>query len=212
MLHAVEDEPCRCVRVMHVLSYPSMKAIRAFIAIKIPESVQAKLQGVQDKLKQADAHVSWVKPANIHLTLKFLGNIEEAQIPALTKSLQESVKTVSPFQLQIGYAGAFPNLRYPRVVWIGVTDDEQDSLRTLQEDLAARLAKLGFKQESGRFKPHLTLGRVRSQKNRSNLLRAVEAIVNIWVGEISVDAIYLIQSELKPSGAEYTDLATIPIV
>lgn len=188
-----------------------MDAIRTFIAIKIPEDIQEKLIGIQEKLKQSEAHVSWVKPGNIHLTLKFLGNIQEGQISKIISSLEESVKTLSPFQLQVGYAGAFPNLRYPRVVWVGVTDDETGSLKTLQKDLNLRLAKLGFKKENGRFNPHLTLGRVRSQKNRSNLLRAVEAIVNIWVGEISVDAVYLIRSELKPTGAEHTDLAKIKL-
>lgn len=188
-----------------------MSMIRAFIAIKITAEIKEKLRGIQEKLKPAEAHVSWVNPENIHLTLQFLGNIEEKRVPRIVSQLQESVKTVSPFQLQIGYAGAFPNLRYPRVIWVGITDDEDGSLKTLQEDISSRLAKMGFTQEGGRFKPHLTLGRVRSQKNRSNLLRAIEAIINIWVGEVRVNAIYLIQSELKPTGAEYTDIAEIPI-
>jgi len=188
-----------------------MSIIRAFIAIKIPTDIHKKLNSIQEKLKQSEVHVSWVKPENIHLTLQFLGNIDEKQIPKIVSQLEESVKVVSSFQLQVGYAGAFPNLRYPRVVWIGVTDDEAKSLKTLQTEIGSRLAKIGFKGENGRFKPHLTLGRVRSQKNKSNLLRAIESIVNIWVGEISVDAVYLIRSELKPTGAEYTDIAEIKI-
>ncbi len=188
-----------------------MNAIRAFIAIKIPEDIQDKLGAIQQKLQQSAVHVSWVRSGNIHLTLKFLGNIQEDRIPKILSSLEESVKTSSPFQLQVGYAGAFPNIRYPRVIWIGVTDDENGSLKTLQKELESRLAKLGFKKEKGRFQPHLTLGRVRSQKNRGNLLRAVESIVNIWVGEIPVDTVYLIRSELKPTGAEYTDIAEIKI-
>lgn len=188
-----------------------MESIRAFIAIKIPEEIRKKFSGIQDKLKQSGAHVSWVNSENIHLTLKFLGNIEEQQRPDIIESMKASVKTISPFQLQVGYAGAFPNIRFPRVVWIGVTDDEAGSLKTLQTDLGSRLVKLGFKKENGRFQPHLTLGRVRSQKNRSNLLRAIESMVNIWVGEISVTAIYLIQSELKSTGAEYTDIAEVKL-
>ncbi len=186
-------------------------AIRAFIGLKIPADIQEKLSDIQDKLKQSDAHVSWVNPESIHLTLKFLGNIEESHIPDIRSAIEKSAAQISPFQLQVGYAGAFPNLRYPRVVWIGVTDDEDGSLKTLQHNLNAHLAPLGFEKEKGRFHPHLTLGRVRSQKNRSNLLRAVEAIVNIWVGAVAVNAVYLIKSELKPTGAEYTDLAEIPI-
>ena len=188
-----------------------MDTIRSFIAIKVPDTIQEKLAGIQEKLKQAEAHVSWVPPENIHLTLKFLGNIQEKQVPEIIAILKESVKTVSSFQLQVGYAGAFPNIRFPRVIWVGVTDDENDSLKTFQEDLESRLTRLGFKNEKGRFQPHLTLGRVRSQKNRSNLLRAIESMTNVWVGSISVQAIYLIQSELKPTGAEYTDLAQVNI-
>jgi 2'-5' RNA ligase len=188
-----------------------MSIIRAFIAIKISQEIQEKLAKIQKKLKQADAHISWVKSENIHLTLQFLGNIEDSQVQAIEAQLRESVKAVLPFQLQVGYAGAFPNLRYPQVVWIGVSDDDTDSLKTLQEEIGSRLRPLGFQQEGGLFKPHLTLGRVRSQKNKSNLLRAIESIVNIWVGEIAVDAVYLIKSELKPTGAEYTDLVEVKL-
>lgn len=188
-----------------------MSTIRAFIAIKISADIHKKLRNIQEKLKETATQISWVKPENIHLTLKFLGNVEEKRIPKIISQLEASVQSVSSFQLQVGYAGAFPNIRYPRVIWIGVTDDEEGSLRTLQEEINGRLAKLGFDKEGARFKPHLTLGRVRSQKNKGNLLRAVESILNIWVGEVSVDAIYLIRSELKPTGAEYTDLAEVKL-
>lgn len=188
-----------------------MALMRSFIAIKIPGDIQKKLQGIQDKLKQSAAHVSWVPPENIHLTLKFLGNIEETQVDGIVAGIRDSTKGVSSFQLQVGYAGAFPNIRFPRVIWIGVSDDEDDSLKTLQAELSNNLAPLGFEAEQERFQPHLTLGRVRSQKNRSNLLRAVESMLNIWVGEISVRNVYLIKSELKPTGAEYTDLAEIAL-
>ncbi|GAK61221.1 2'-5' RNA ligase [Candidatus Vecturithrix granuli] len=189
-----------------------MDTIRSFIAIKIPDTIQEKLAGIQEKLKQADAHISWVNSENIHLTLKFLGNIQEKQVADIIAAIKESVQNIAPFQLQIGYAGAFPNIRFPRVIWVGVTDDEQNSLKTLQEDLESRLTRLGFESEQGRFQPHLTLGRVRSQKNRSNLLRAIESMTNVWVGEIPVKAIYLVQSELKPTGSEYTDLAEVKIL
>ncbi len=186
-----------------------MEGIRTFIAIKISQEIQEKLVGIQEKLKQADAQVSWIKPDNIHLTLKFLGDIEEAQIPAILDTMAASAKTVSPFPIQIGYAGAFPNMSFPRVIWIGVTDDEDGSLKTLEADLSPRLEALGFQGESGRFQPHLTLGRVRSQKNKSTLFRAIEGIVNIWVGVCSVDALYLIRSELKSTGSEYIEIGKV---
>jgi RNA 2',3'-cyclic 3'-phosphodiesterase len=188
-----------------------MSVMRAFIAIKISADISKKLRDIQAKLKQAQAHVSWVNPENIHLTLQFLGNIDEDQVPAIIAQIEEAVKVVAPFQLQIGYAGAFPNLRYPRVIWIGVTDNEEQSLKTLQTEISSQMAQIGFEQEDGRFKPHLTLGRIRSQKNKSTLVRAIEGMVNIWVGGLSVDTVYLIRSDLKPTGAEYTDLGAVSI-
>lgn len=188
-----------------------MSTIRAFIAIKIPATIQEKLLGIQEKLKKADAGVTWVKSESIHLTLQFLGNIDETQIPEIVAQMRETVKTVSPFHLQIGYAGAFPNLHYPRVIWIGVTDDENGSLKTLEGALSSRMTTLGFESEEGRFSPHLTIGRVKSQKNKSNLLRAVEGMTNVWLGEIDVDTVYLIKSELRSTGAEYTDIEAVNI-
>lgn len=187
----------------------NMDGIRAFIAVKISQEIQDKLAGIQDKLKQADAQVSWVNPDNIHLTLKFLGDIQETQIPAILEAMTASAKMVSPFSMQIGYAGAFPNLSFPRVIWIGVTDDEQGSLKALEADLSPRLETLGFQEEGGRFQPHLTLGRVRSQKKKSTLFRAIEGIVNIWVGVTPVDALYLIRSELRSTGSEYTEIGKV---
>jgi len=188
-----------------------MEVIRSFIAIKIPGDIQKKLQGIQEKLKQTAVQVSWVPPENIHLTLKFLGNIEGAQIDDVVSGIRSSVKGLAPFQLQVGYAGAFPNISFPRVLWVGVTDDESGSLKALQADLSKNLAHIGFENEQERFQPHLTIGRVRSQKNRSNLLRAIESMVNIWVGEVPVDSVFLIKSELKSTGAEYTDLAEVKL-
>ncbi len=187
-------------------------SMRAFIALKIPEAIQSKLADVQKKLQEADAHITWTKPEGIHLTLKFLGDLAEAQVPEIIAAMERTVRGKSAFQLQVGYAGAFPNIMFPRVVWVGVTDDDAGSLKTLQEDLEAQLAQLGFEAETGRFQPHLTLGRVRSQKNRSSLLRAVEGIANIWLGEAPVNAIYLVRSDLKPTGPAYTDLAAIQLL
>ncbi|PID58889.1 RNA 2',3'-cyclic phosphodiesterase [candidate division KSB3 bacterium] len=186
-----------------------MAVIRSFIAIKIPGDIQEKLQAIQDKLKQSEAHVSWTAPENIHLTLQFLGNIEEKQLDELVSAILSSVQDLAPFQLQIGYAGAFPNIRFPRVIWIGVTDDDSGSLKTLQSSVSGGLAQLGFDMERERFQPHLTLGRVRSQKNHSTLLRAIESMVNVWVGELSVRSIFLLKSELRPRGPEYTVLSEI---
>jgi len=182
--------------------------IRAFIAIKIPQDLIQQLVEVQDILKGSGASVKWVEPENIHLTLKFLGNIPEAQVTEIVRVMRESTEGVGSFQISISQVGAFPNLRYPRVVWVGV-QDIQEALQKIQHRLEQGLKALGFEVEEGIFKPHITLGRVKSQKNRGNLLRAVEPLVNRELGIAHVRDIHLLRSDLKRTGPEYTVLQTV---
>lgn len=182
--------------------------IRAFIAIKIPEDIIQQIVGVQDVLKRSGVSVKWVEPQNIHLTLKFLGDIVESQIGGIVQVIQESTEEIDPFQISISHVGAFPNLRYPRVIWVGV-QDVQKVLQKFQHRLEQGLTTLGFVIEEGIFKPHITIGRIKSQKGKGNLLRIVETLVNTQLGIVQVNSIHLIQSSLKPTGPEYTVLHTI---
>ena len=112
-----------------------MEPIRAFIAIELPSQIKAALSELQDNLKTGkSASVKWVGPEGIHLTLKFLGNVDEAEIPALNKALSEAVRGVAPFYLELGEPGAFPSSQAPRVVWVGV-GGEIEPLRTLHNNI-----------------------------------------------------------------------------
>jgi 2'-5' RNA ligase len=184
--------------------------IRAFIAIKIPEDILDQITQIQNVLRGSGASVKWVEPENIHLTLKFLGDILEPQVEEIARVMQESTEGVCPFQISISQVGAFPNLRYPRVIWVGV-QDVQEALHKIQHRLENGLNALGFAIEEGVFKPHITLGRVKSQKNKSNLLRTAEPLVNAQLGTLRVTHLYLFQSDLKPTGSEYIVLRSIDL-
>ncbi len=186
--------------------------VRCFLAINLSESVKKRLQALQQELAKAGADVRWVRPEGIHLTLKFLGNIPEEKIEPIAKAAQEVVAKFRPFCLRVKGLGTFPSGRKPRVIWAGLEGDLKPLLQ-LQKELEDSLTKLGFEPESRSFVPHLTLGRVKSNR-RVEKLRQLLAEQNNRVGEgweeIRVETLILYKSTLKPSGAVYTPLKIIP--
>ncbi len=181
-----------------------MADLRTFIAIETPESIQAKIAALQDELKQENERVRWPKPANIHLTLKFLGQVEESRTPVITESVKDMLKEQPKFTFSVRGLGAFPNFRRARVLWVGVNDNS-DQLQHLVENIEAALIPLGFSKENRKFTPHLTLGRVKSSLSKS-FIRKLEQI-DFAGGEVTVDEIVLFRSDLKPTGAVYTPLS-----
>ena len=139
-----------------------MEQLRCFIAIELPEEIKAGLSRLQAKLKPSQFPVKWVNPYSIHLTLKFLGNVNADMTGQITEAMAEATPGVSPFQLEIKSLGVFPNPRRVQVIWVGVSG-EVDKLLQLQKGIESALAKLGFAPEARAFTPHLTLGRVRDQ-------------------------------------------------
>jgi 2'-5' RNA ligase len=137
-----------------------MATIRTFVAIELPGSVKARAKLIVNELKQAGAKVTWVKPEQLHLTLKFLGDVPESDIPAVCRVVQEAVRDFEPFELVFRGCGAFPTTAKPRTIWIGVEQGEEE-LRAVQEAIDIGLKKLRFPREVRRFQAHLTLGRVR---------------------------------------------------
>lgn len=190
-----------------------MEKIRAFIAIELPEEVKAQLRKLQEKLKVGkEEAVKWAEPEGIHLTLKFLGNITREKIEELSRTISPVVREVRPFTLQPEGLGAFPNLRTPRVVWVGVSGD-LEVLLALQEQLEQALSKLGFKREKG-FSPHLTLGRVREKaphRIRELLGREIGELEVPEMAHFRVTNISLMRSTLTPSGALYTRLSSFAL-
>jgi len=191
-----------------------MEPVRAFIAIELPNSVKSTLSQLQDNLKQSDrAPVKWVDPDSIHLTLKFLGNIAAGMIPELTKAISEAAGGIAPFRLDLGELGVFPNLRAPRVVWVGL-GGEIATLSVIQENIESALIPLGFSPERRAFSPHLTLGRVRERASPEERRRLGEAVSSLKIGaklSFTVDALNLMRSRLTREGAFYSRLSSVAL-
>lgn len=184
--------------------------VRAFVAVNLAPEVKAALAAVEERLKSAHAEVGWVKPANLHLTLKFLGAVEEASVGTVGDAVAGAVCGYGSFRLTLQGLGAFPLLRAPRIVWVGVSGGAE-ALVALQAKVEAALKPLGFPRERRPFTAHLTLGRVRRPGNLAQLAALLTSMVREPLGEMVVERVELMRSELHPLGARYTSLRTCPL-
>ncbi len=192
-----------------------MDAIRAFIAIELPDAILTEVDNVEARLRPqmpGDA-IRWVKADSIHLTLKFLGQVPSDQLSLIISSLRTAVAPHAPFELEVKGAGCFPNVHRPRVVWVGV-QEKGHHLHTLQRVVENAIAPLGYPTEIRDFTPHLTLGRLARDVRQTDQKRVGEVVQAAQVdslGHWEVRQVALIKSDLKPSGAEYTILAQAPL-
>ncbi len=180
-------------------------AIRVFVAIEIGSKIKNKLFEYLSKLKRTGADVKWVALENIHLTLKFIGHIEEDSLIHLNKIISNAVSGKRPFSISIGDIGAFPNLKDPRVIFVCVQEQENHLLRTY-EKIDKGVESLGIKKGPKKYVGHITLGRVKSQKNISKLKNALNSGTECYFGLEKVASLSLIQSKLTPTGPIYTRL------
>jgi len=187
--------------------------MRTFIAIDLNEENKAALTKLQDELKQTKADVKWVEPENTHLTLKFLGEISEKQADQIKQVLDKISSDCKPFELSLSDIGAFPELDYPRVIWVGIEKGKKE-VEEAAKKIEEELGKLGFANEERPFAAHLTIGRVRSRKN-IQALKEVCQLASLPVNKSKpanrptdelVNSITLYQSKLTPSGPIYTPL------
>jgi 2'-5' RNA ligase len=181
-----------------------VRAIRAFVAVEINERVRREVAEAQALLGKTRAHVSWVPAANIHLSLDFLGDIYPDTADLVAAAMDDTAAVARPFRLEVAGIGTFGSRRSPRVVWAGIR--ECRGLMEFQARLHGLLQELGLGLDNRSFKPHLTLGRVRSARGRSELLSALEEIGDRSFGTADAGEAVLMQSRLKPEGAEYTAL------
>ena len=180
-------------------------AIRSFIAIELSEVIRTQLKGLQDNLKTCRFKVRWVRPENIHLTLKFLGNIDETDIEKVRGTLTSRVDRFTPLSLSVKGVGVFPGIRRPRIIWSGM-GGQLSALAALQKALAEDLAAIGFQQEKRAFKAHLTLGRVKGAIDALKLRDAIQAFDDFESEIFTADKIFLFKSDLKPGGPIYSKL------
>jgi RNA 2',3'-cyclic 3'-phosphodiesterase len=190
--------------------------IRAFIAIDIPEDVRAAITEAQARLKRVNVgvKVSWTKIENVHLTLQFLGDVEEPVVPKISQALVVVARQYEPFDLPVRGAGAFPDAKHPRVLWVGC-DDAEGKLKMLAQAVQECMSALGFAPEHREFSAHLTLGRIKPAPMKSGipkpddaLTRALDFIKDTDFETMHVDAVHLFQSQLHPEGSIYTKLSS----
>ena len=177
--------------------------IRSFLAIELPKLILKKIEEVQRDLRSTRADVRWVNPEKIHLTLKFFGNIEESRIDPIFKSIEEPIRNTPPYSIEVKGVGAFPQLRNPRVIWVGLVNGKE-ILTSFQKQIETQLEKIGFQTENRPFHPHLTLGRMKSSRGREEMVGRMEKHREEEFGDFKVERVILFKSDLKPSGPVYT--------
>lgn len=181
--------------------------VRTFVAVEMSEGVLSAAAKVVRELSRSGATVRWIEPQNMHLTLKFLGEVDALEIPEVCKAVEESVAQVPGFTFDVAGVGAFPKVERPRTIWLGVTRGNKQLLE-LQEQLEEGLKPLGFPPEKRRFSPHLTLGRVKRQgPELAALSEDLELLADHEAGTTAVDEVTVFSSELTREGPVYQALA-----
>lgn len=189
-----------------------MDAVRAFIAVALSDDARQQLGEIEKQIQtrsgeSARRAVRWVPAANIHLTLKFLGDVSTANLQSLDRILRAETIHHLAFPFVIEGTGAFPNIRRPRVIWAGARHSPE--LMRLQKAIDLETSKLGYPSEERPFSPHLTLGRVSQQARPEELALVAKALEQVQPGEIAamqVETVHLFRSDLRPGGPVYTSL------
>jgi len=199
-------------------------ALRTFIAIDVPPAVLDTIIRIQHRFKSLGLHASWVKPGNIHLTLKFLGETDPDRISGIQNKLTETLAPFAPFRLSLNTVGVFPDTKSPRILWLGLKDEE-GTLGPLQAVIEKALENVGFPMEPRSFAPHLTLARIKSfggikslkgikpPKGKKELKNELDAVNQEGIDPhpFDVGAIHLYESQLTPKGSIYTVLANFKL-
>lgn len=180
-----------------------------FIAIELSPSITGRVQKLITELSAAEARVKWVETKYLHLTLKFLGNVDEMDLPELCKALDAVADDIAPFDIEAGGVGAFPDPRFARTLWLGLLRGAEE-IMDLHAKLDARLRPLGYRSEERAFKPHLTIGRVQDSEQGvfDDLAARLAALKDFHGGVTDVCDISLYASDPRRSGPVYDALHT----
>jgi RNA 2',3'-cyclic 3'-phosphodiesterase len=191
--------------------YPidDMALIRTFIALPASADAQQSISLVQEALKESNANIRWEDRGKFHITLKFLGETEESGIPLLAADMESAYRAFSPFDIIYKSVGAFPDLKNPRIVWIG-TEHKKD-IFDLQTATEQACLKHGFPAEERKFHPHITLGRVRGKQNLVHLTEAIKTSTFEPIHSRCLEVL-LVKSDLRPSGSIYTIMKSFQLL
>lgn len=183
-----------------------MNTIRAFIAVEIDLQTKQKISNLVSSLEKSNADVKWITKEQMHLTLKFLGNVEQSKIQEISNVLKSIADNFKPFSISLSNIGGFPNLDHPRVIWVAINKNA-GILKNIAEKIDLELEKSGLKKDSREFKSHLTLGRVRSSKNMAALIKLIKETAFSSENDFNITKLILFRSALTPKGATYTVLS-----
>ena len=187
-----------------------MKVIRTFVAVLLTEDLRQKIAQVQGEAKKLAPDVKWVAPENLHVTLKFLGDVCESKIGDVCDAVGEAARAVPAFDLSVSGLGAFPSPARARVVWVGI-DRGREELAGLAAGVNDRLAKLGFEREDRAFKSHITIGRVKTSRLLDELARGIGEIDASDMGSQRVASVAVMQSDLQREGPVYSVLKKLEL-
>ena len=176
--------------------------MRTFIAVNLPESIRRDFGHHLDRFRPLARGVSWVPPGNVHITLKFLGEVPDNELSGVNEAVKNALSGYPPFEVQLGGFGAFPNFRRPRVFWVGITGGVEP-LRELARSIENQLVPLGFEREKRKFSAHITLGRIRRPGNYDELRQAAES-TEYNSQPFTVPSVEVMKSVLSPKGAQYS--------
>ncbi len=180
--------------------------IRSFVALPVPDEVRSGLAGLMDEMRRLGIDAKFPRPESIHITLKFLGDVEESRLAEIGTALRETAIRARAFDLGIEGLGVFPHLANPRVVWTGIRCANR-GLVDLQRSVEESLQRVGFPVEKREFQAHLTLARIRSRRRIALLMDFVERrSPEVDLGSVAAEEFHLYQSILRPQGAEYRKL------
>lgn len=182
--------------------------IRTFIAFELPKPIIEHITSIQKEIRSYGFSAKWVSAENIHLTLKFLGNVNPTDLETIADTLYQSCKHHPPLQLIAKGIGAFPDVKRPRVVWVGMSGDIPQLIE-LQKELETNLEKIGFPKEGKPFQAHLTIARIKDKIDSKKLVESIHQLADRRSEAFIVDQVTLFKSDLKPSGPIYTKLKTI---
>lgn len=185
--------------------------VRLFVAVEITGEIRKKLAEFQDELKKVDADVGWVAPENIHITLKFIGALDEEKIEAVTTVIRDSVIHIKPFDLDCTGAGTLPTEKNPRVIFADVID-AGGILAKIHERLDNQFMALGVEHEDRKFTAHLTVGRIKTRRNVRKLIERIYSYNGFNFGPELVTQVVLMKSDLSPEGPIYTNLHSVDLV
>jgi 2'-5' RNA ligase len=188
-----------------------MARLRTFLAVDLGKPIRDRCVALQEALQRAGAEVKWVEPDNLHVTLLFLGEVEDRDVADVCRAVADVCGRHQPFPAAIQTVGCFPNPRRPRVVWVGVGEGAPE-LVALHDDLERPLMKLGcYRREERRYTPHVTLGRIRGERPAAALAAALNRQANWQGGVTEVREVRVLSSELTPQGPIYTVLSRAPL-